>query len=105
MPAPGYLAIYDVTHDREREKVATLLEGFGHRVQYSAFELRLSSRDRTSLLRRLEELNLTTGWVALYRRAGGDERAAIGVVPTVPHDTDQHSVIIAPTPNTTAHAP
>ena len=33
-----YLVCYDVTHDRRRDRVARLLEGYGLRVQKSVFE-------------------------------------------------------------------
>jgi CRISPR-associated protein Cas2 len=29
---------YDITDDKRRRKVATILEGYGYRVQYSVFE-------------------------------------------------------------------
>ncbi|HEY5481563.1 MAG TPA: CRISPR-associated endonuclease Cas2 [Verrucomicrobiae bacterium] len=33
-----YVAVYDVSNDAERTRVAKVLEGFGIRVQMSAFE-------------------------------------------------------------------
>jgi len=105
VPSPGYLAIYDIAEDRERDQVATVLEGYGQRIQYSAFELQLSARDRNALLRRLEELKLSSGWVAIYRRAAGVDRAAIGVVPDVAHDPDEHSVIVMVPPTSSQYEP
>ena len=67
-----YLAIYDLSENRERARVADFLEGFGIRVQKSAFELRLSKTHRARLLRGLDTLGIQSGWVALYRL---DERA------------------------------
>lgn len=32
---------YDITHDKRRNKVATILEGYGTRVQRSVFEVNL----------------------------------------------------------------
>lgn len=43
----SYLICYDVTDDRDRNRVARLLERYGDRVQYSVFEVHL---------RRAEEL-------------------------------------------------
>lgn len=37
-----YLAIYDIADDKKRKKMAKLLEGYGKRVQLSAFELNIS---------------------------------------------------------------
>jgi len=36
-----YLVCYDIEDDRERTRLAHLLEGYGERVQYSVFELHL----------------------------------------------------------------
>jgi CRISPR-associated protein Cas2 len=93
-----YVAVYDVSSDRERERVAKVLEGFGVRVQYSAFELRLTSATRPTLLRRLEDLKLETGWVALYRRAGGQDRAAVGQVPENPLTEERHACVLVEAP-------
>lgn len=37
-----YLVCYDIEDDRQRTRLAHLLEGYGQRVQYSVFELHLS---------------------------------------------------------------
>jgi CRISPR-associated protein Cas2 len=46
----SYLICYDIDDDRERNRVAKLLERHGQRVQYSVFELHLRSE------RKLREL-------------------------------------------------
>ena len=38
----SYLVCYDIDDDRERTRVARLLERHGQRVQYSVFELHLA---------------------------------------------------------------
>jgi len=77
----SYVAVYDVSDDRERSRVAAVLEGFGLRVQFSAFELRLTPATKRTFLRRLQDLKLATGFVYLYRRAGSQDRVAVGNVP------------------------
>jgi CRISPR-associated protein Cas2 len=53
-PKAFYVITYDVVCDRRRVKIATLLEGYGERVQDSVFEVRLSATQRTRLAKRLE---------------------------------------------------
>lgn len=76
-----YLAVYDVTIDRERTRVAHLLEGYGLRIQKSAFELRLTKDQRASILEEIEKLALESGWVALYRIDEDAPRLAKGKIP------------------------
>jgi CRISPR-associated protein Cas2 len=80
----NYVVVYDVSADRERRHVARLLTGFGARVQRSAFECRLSERSRKQLLRLLDELQLATGCVFLYRQQWGAARRCAGVVQSNP---------------------
>lgn len=61
--------------------MATVLEGFGMRVQKSVFECRLSRSGRERLLRRLQALPLKTGFVSLYRLDGRARQHHIGDVP------------------------
>lgn len=91
----SYVAVYDVTEDRERNRVAKILEGFGLRVQYSAFELRLTPSQRQTLIRHLQEVALKTGFVYLYRRAGGHDRSSVGNLPDNPLADDRHAFVVA----------
>lgn len=90
----AYVAVYDVSEDRERDRVAKVLEGFGMRVQYSAFELRLTPATRQTLLRRLAALELKSGFLYLYRRAGHRDRTAVGEAPADPLDESRHAFVI-----------
>lgn len=47
---------YDISSDRRRRKVATILEGYGFRVQYSVFECDLDGRQLAELRKRLRPL-------------------------------------------------
>lgn len=89
-----YVAVYDVSADRERDRVAKVLEGFGMRVQKRAFELRLTSATHQTLLRRVEALQLQSGFLYLYRRAGGHDRTAAGTVPEDPLAEDRHAFVL-----------
>lgn len=91
-----YLAVYDVTNDRERYRVAKVLEGFGVRIQKSAFECLLSKGRKTRLQDRVEALSLKSGWVGLYRLDPKTKRLALGKVPASPLDESHYAIIIAP---------
>jgi len=100
-----YVAVYDVSDARERRRLAGVLEGFGLRVQESAFELRLTPAGRQTLLRRVEALRLQSGFLYLYRRAGGADRAAAGRVPEDPLGEDRHAYLFDATPTHTQWPP
>jgi CRISPR-associated protein Cas2 len=52
-----YVVTYDIADDRRREDVATLLSGYGPRVQLSVFECDLRTRPEVAALRsKLREL-------------------------------------------------
>lgn len=51
-----YIVSYDIPDDATRRKVATLLEGFGERRQYSVFECHLKDAQFASLWERLAGL-------------------------------------------------
>ncbi len=82
--APPYAVAYDVSDDKERARIAKILEGFGFRVQKSVFECRLSRNDRRALVERLEATNISTGSIRIYRIYAGTERILIGKAPDDP---------------------
>ena len=47
------LVSYDISNDKNRRKVATIMEGHGFRVQYSVFECDISKAQLATLKRRL----------------------------------------------------
>lgn len=51
-----YLVSYDISNDKERNKVANLLEGYGGRVQYSVFECSLTKEKYRELYQKLIHL-------------------------------------------------
>lgn len=76
-----YVVAYDVTEDKERDRVADVLEGFGFRLQQSVFECRLTRTALERVRQRLEALTLATGFVAIYRADARAARRCIGVPP------------------------
>ena len=60
-----YLICYDIADDRDRTRVARLLERYGERVQYSVFEVHLGHADQlTDIKDRLRDI---------LDQSGGDE--------------------------------
>jgi len=78
LQAPPFVVAYDLTDDRERRRVAAVLEGYGFRLQYSVFECRLTRADKQRLSQRLERMQLQSGSVKLYRLYDGARHAVIG---------------------------
>ncbi len=73
-----YVAVYDISSNKERTKVAKILSGFGFRVQQSAFECRLSTGLKRKLLRQLQTEDIKTGSLFLYRLQSGSKREELG---------------------------
>lgn len=51
-----YVVIYDISDDKRRKRVFNLLEGYGRRVQFSAFECVLNDRKFEELRARLAKV-------------------------------------------------
>jgi CRISPR-associated protein Cas2 len=58
----SYLICYDITDDRDRNRVARLLERYGDRVQYSVFEVHLARAEQLAgIERELREILAESG--------------------------------------------
>lgn len=51
-----YLAAYDIRDDRRLRRVATCMEGYGARIQYSVFICDLSDQEKIALRRDVEKI-------------------------------------------------
>lgn len=51
-----YIVTYDIGNDKRWRRVFKLMHGYGHWLQLSLFQCRLTARRRAELARRLEEL-------------------------------------------------
>ena len=61
------LVVYDVPDDKRRNKLATFLEGYGRRVQYSVFECFLSLAEMRQLHQKIaQRVNEAEDNVRLY---------------------------------------
>lgn len=75
-----FVVAYDISCDEERQRVERLLLGYGFRVQKSVFECRVTDRGLRDIRDNLEELQIKTGFVLLYRVAGNSKRFVVGAV-------------------------
>ena len=80
-PTSRYLVTYDVENDRVRDRVATLLEGTGWRVQKSVFECMVDSDGLERLTRGLtrEQERGPGGDVRIYRLCVSCLEASFGL--------------------------
>ncbi len=55
----NYIVTYDISDNKRRKKVSDILEGYGKRVNYSVFEIQLSTKAQKKSIERelLKELN------------------------------------------------
>ena len=91
--AATYLVIYDVSDDKERRAVERVVEGFGFRVQKSAFECLITRGQRERLTGRLEALAIITGFIYLYRTAPNARRWAAGCLPEKQPETENEQFV------------
>lgn len=75
-----FVVAYDISCDDERSQVEKLLLGYGFRVQKSVFECRLTERGMRDVRENLNELQVRTGFVLIYRVAPNSKRVALGEV-------------------------
>lgn len=62
-----YVVVYDITCDKERQRVDKVLKGFGFRIQKSVFECRLDKRSKEELIEKLSAMTIKTGFIKIYR--------------------------------------
>ncbi|MFW6172251.1 MAG: CRISPR-associated endonuclease Cas2 [Elusimicrobiota bacterium] len=78
MKTSNYVVVYDISSDSERRRVEKSLHSFGFRVQKSVFECRLTKRGKKALIKKLEALNIKTGFIKIYRLEYSWEKCIIG---------------------------
>jgi len=76
--ACDYAVVYDISSDAERARVDKTLKDFGFRIQKSVFECRLDKKGMEELIRRLERLDIKTGFVRIYRLEYSFKSKSIG---------------------------
>ena len=79
-----YIVSYDITSQKERNRVSKVLVGYGFRVQKSVFECLLSAAGKARLIDELSRVELQTGFIYIYRVSKASKRMALGKVPPSP---------------------
>lgn len=78
MNIADYVVIYDISNNRERQRINKLLKGFGKRIQKSVFECRLNKTGKKKLIEQLKTLDIKTGFVKIYRLEYSFKNPVIG---------------------------
>ncbi|MCU0289318.1 MAG: CRISPR-associated endonuclease Cas2 [Acidobacteria bacterium] len=73
-----YAIVYDITADGERRRIEKILKNYGFRIQKSVFECRMDKRTKGELIDRLEGLDITTGFVKIYKQEHSWKDCIIG---------------------------
>jgi CRISPR-associated protein Cas2 len=90
-----HVIVYDIENDRTRTRVATLLEGYGRRVQKSVFECRLGTSELKELVGRMQKelADDTEAQVRVYQVCQKCLDASFGLG-RVERDDPQHCYIV-----------
>ena len=90
-----HVVVYDINDDAIRHRIASLLEGFGRRVQESVFECAVDERQLREMTERLrkELRSEDKGQVRIYRVCAGCVRASFGLGTMKPVDTGQCFIV------------
>ena len=92
----AYVLVYDIADNKLRTRLAKVVEGYGVRVQKSAFECRLTRGMKERLWQELGKFELgETDAVALYSHGPGKVRR-LGQASIQPHPQSEsyHAVIL-----------
>ena len=82
------LVIYDITDNRKRIRFAKLLQGYGIRVQKSAFEARLTQRKYEKLMREISAFASNEDSIRVYRIQGTSQITSFGSYKEFPEEED-----------------
>lgn len=85
------LVIYDITDNKRRTKLAKYLQGYGFRVQKSAFEAIIPKRKYQKMLRELPKYISGEDSIKVYKIIGSGQVTSFGK--TTETDTDDIVII------------
>ena len=86
------LIIYDIIENKKRTKFAKHLEGYGTRVQKSAFEARLTQKKYNNLMEEIPRFCSSEDSIRVYRITGQSQISAWGTK-EIPEDDEDVIVI------------
>lgn len=73
------LIIYDIVDNKRRLKLAKMLQGYGFRIQKSAFEATISKRKYNELIERLPAYAAKTDSIKVYKIIGKGQITSFGM--------------------------
>lgn len=82
--------IYDIIDDKKRKKFSTFLQGYGFRVQKSAFEIIVLKKKYIQLLKQIPKYIEKQDNVRIYKIAGKGQRKIFGEN----HDVSDEDIIV-----------
>lgn len=82
------LIIYDIIDNKKRLKLAKFLQGYGVRVQKSAFEAKLTRKQYEKLLQKIPSYCTDEDTVRVYKIIGKSQVTAFGINEIRPEDDD-----------------
>ncbi len=88
-----YAVVYDIGSNRERRKIEKILKNYGFRIQKSVFECRMDKKAKLELIENLEQLEIETGFVKIYKQEYSWKDCIIGKPKKKSIDTDNAFVI------------
>lgn len=80
------LIIYDIINNKTRSKMVKLLESYGRRVQKSAFEVLIASRQYNVLIDKISKVMDQEDNVRIYRLNSSNEVLLLGTSMTIYED-------------------
>ena len=81
-----YIIAYDISENKERAHVDKVLCGYGFRIQKSVFECILNESDRNKLWKKLENLDIRSGFVKIYKQEYSFQSRVTGVEKSHPDE-------------------
>lgn len=84
------LVIYDIIENKKRVKLAKKLQGYGFRIQKSAFEAKLPEKKYQQLLSELKVFESETDSIRVYRIIGSGNVTVFGEE----KDTELEDVVV-----------
>lgn len=84
------LIIYDIIDNKKRNKLAKYLQGYGNRVQKSAFEAMLTRQKYDKLIKEMPAFVTREDSVRIYRISGKGQVTAWGVQ----NNIEQEEIIV-----------
>lgn len=93
----NYIVCYDIPDDKRRTKLAKCLEGYGDRIQYSVFEVRLDRKLYQEMVNDIaNHIETSEDSVYVFQLCANcmENRIAIGLAGgTVPYGTETHYIV------------